>query len=137
MTVLVCGDSMEPSLVDGDCVEVVPAGAGDLEPGDLVVFRAGDALLVHRLLLKDAAGFLEMGDNRTLAARYPWPERLGRVTAVLGARGRVDLRSPGERSRAQALTARSLRRNGIETVASRLPGRILPRLLRGMARRIL
>ena len=137
VSVGVSGDSMEPALRDGDRVEVSPAAPSDLRPGDLVVFRAGDSLVVHRLLLADAAGFLEMGDNRALGARYPWPRRIGRVTAVLGAGGRVDLGTPEARRGARAIAGRSLRCHRAEAFASRLPGRLLPRILRGLARRLI
>ena len=128
---------MEPALADGDRVEVVPATAADLEPGDIMVFRAGDELLVHRLLRKDPETFLEMGDNRTFAGCYPWPARLGKVTTVLRPDGQIDLETLEARSRARAAAARSLRRRRVEIFAQSLPGWLLPRLVRTIARRIL
>jgi hypothetical protein len=127
---------MEPALADGDRVEVVSAAASDFEPGDIMVFRAGDELVVHRLLRKEPDGFFEMGDNRALAGFYPWPARMGRVTRVLRPEGRIDLETPDARSRGRAIAARSLRRHRAERLAQRIPGRFLPRLVRAVVRRV-
>ena len=79
--VVVVGRSMEPTLLDGDHVLVVPAWAGArqrLRVGDLVVVQdpASDRLLVKRVValpgqtavldgrvLEAGAGILVLGDN--------------------------------------------------------------------------
>jgi signal peptidase I len=48
VTVTVRGGSMSPLLADGDRVEIAPARF--YWPGDVVAFRAGDGLILHRFL---------------------------------------------------------------------------------------
>lgn len=137
VSVRVAGDSMEPTLRDGDRVEVVSAHRGELTVGDLIVFRAGGELVVHRLLRVGPEGFLEMGDNRTMAAHYPWPATIGRVAAAERDGFRTDLSTEAARRTGRARAARSLRRHRAEGFASKLPGSLLRRLVRGLARRVL
>jgi len=128
---------MGPVLRDGDTVSVVRAVRSDLEPGDIVVFRAGEELVVHRLISVGEESFLEMGDNRTFGVRHPWPDAMGRVRSVWMEGGEVILDGEPERRAARAKAGRMLRKHRAEALASRLPGDLLPRILRAFARRIL
>ena len=56
------GESMHPNLLDGDTVVVVPAAAGDLHQGDIVLTRNEDGLRLHRLAACDP-------DSRVVATR--------------------------------------------------------------------
>ena len=79
------GDSMAPAIGDGDVVTVAPVG--EPAPGDVLLCRTGDRLVLHRLIGVDTSGravrFILRGD----AARRPDPpvdkdDVLGRVVAV-------------------------------------------------------
>jgi signal peptidase I len=48
VAVTVRGGSMAPLLADGDQVEIAPARI--YWPGDVLAFRSGDGLIIHRLL---------------------------------------------------------------------------------------
>lgn len=78
------GSSMEPLLRPGDVVEVVHR-PGPLHCGDVIVFKQGDSVVVHRLLRQNRkrGRFLARGDNR-LDADPPVTaaDVVGRVVAV-------------------------------------------------------
>lgn len=75
----VVSDSMEPTIQEGDGVIRVPAG--DVEPGDVVVFEQteGDtAHTIHRVVAETPRGFVTKGDgNRATdqAAGDPYVQR--------------------------------------------------------------
>jgi hypothetical protein len=88
------GTSMAPLLRPGD-VAFVAHGRARLWPGDLLAYRAGDRVVVHRLLRRRGASLRLAGDNRPEAdAPVPPGAVLGRVVAF--ERGGVvrGLRSP-------------------------------------------
>ena len=93
------GRSMEPTLPSGCEIEIVPV-QGDLRVGDLVVFVAEDALVVHRLVQWRRGRWLAQGDGRrtpdaplavedilgqvvraTFQGRECWPYRYYRLVA--------------------------------------------------------
>ncbi len=78
------GSSMEPLLRHGDVVEVAHR-PGPLRRGDVIVFKLGDSVVVHRLLRQDRGRtrYLTRGDNR-LDADPPVAaaDVVGRVVAV-------------------------------------------------------
>lgn len=127
---------MEPALRDGDTVIVVPSALAEMRPGDIAVFQAEDALIVHRLLRVTADQFLEMGDNRALGAWCPRPERLGRAVALRRGDSEIDLTGTAEREKARAIARASLQRHRAGALAARLPGTLLPRIVRALARRL-
>ncbi|HXH05841.1 MAG TPA: S24/S26 family peptidase, partial [Vicinamibacterales bacterium] len=79
------GDSMAPAIEDGDDVIVAPVA--DPAPGDILLCRSGDRLVVHRLIASEgsdgARRFILQGD----AVPRPDPpvdraDVLGRVVGV-------------------------------------------------------
>jgi len=99
----VTGRSMWPSLRPGDHVTVEPATAEELRPGDWVVLRADESLLLHRFLGVNSDGLLVTKGDSHRAPDSPWiPESLlGRATAV-ARNGRtlpVSPSSPAQRAR--------------------------------------
>ena len=59
-TVRARGGSMAPALRDGDVLTL--AAPGRFRPGDLAAARAGDALVIHRVLREERACLLLRGD---------------------------------------------------------------------------
>lgn len=76
------GDSMWPSLRAGDVACVEPL-AGEPRPGEVVLARLPEALVVHRVLACDAGGCALRGDNSDGAdPRVPVSQVLGLVRRV-------------------------------------------------------
>ena len=107
------GGSMRPLLREGDAVRVRPQALG-YRPGDIVVFRAGQDLIAHRLLrrIPDGKGgrlLITQGD------RCPRPDpslpesaALGKVTGIRRAGRLIDLggRWQGWRNRMAVMVLR-------------------------------
>ena len=89
------GVSMEPLLRARDEVVIRAFPAPDIAAGDVIAFRQGDLLLVHRVVAIGPGPVLyEKGDNN-LYLSVVAPERvLGVVTEVVAAGRRLDLRAP-------------------------------------------
>lgn len=99
VAVTVRGGSMAPLLADGDRVEIAPARF--YWPGDVVAFRSGDGLIIHRLLgYRRYGGRLAAVTRGDAAPRPDLPvaldQLLGRVVRPAG------LVSPASRVRAAA-----------------------------------
>lgn len=76
------GDSMWPSLRAGDVACVEPL-VGEPGPGEVVLARLADVLVVHRVLQRDASGYVLRGDNSdTEDPLLPASRVLGRVRRV-------------------------------------------------------
>lgn len=64
---VVRGTSMLPTLREGDVVLLVKAGPDEIEVGDVVVFRAGPKLIIHRVVEIRIVGgehyYVTKGDN--------------------------------------------------------------------------
>jgi signal peptidase I len=82
------GSSMFPSIRHGNIIRLARVEISGLRPGDVIAFRRGKALVVHRLVRKDL-----VAGRTTLMTRgdaWPWqdlepvaPEQvLGRLTAI-------------------------------------------------------
>lgn len=84
------GGSMAPFLRPGDVVTLALARPEALRPGDVVAFRAGPRLVVHRLLAIEAESLLLRGDAGPAADRIPPDALAGRV--VRASRGGRRLR---------------------------------------------
>jgi hypothetical protein len=80
------GPSMNPLLVNGDGLHIVPYSGRAIRPGDVVVFipPGNETKIVHRVVSVDAKGIRTRGDNATMVD--PWvltPDNiLGRVTYI-------------------------------------------------------
>jgi signal peptidase I len=78
---------MHPFIKDGEVVTVSPVPGGRLYPGDVVAFCHPDSgrLVVHRIIKKNAQGFILQGDSCAEAdGLVPAASIVGRVTAVEG-----------------------------------------------------
>lgn len=77
---------MNPLLVNGDGLHIVPYGDRTIRPGDVVVFvpAGSEKKVVHRVVSVDAQGIKTRGDNANVVD--PWtltPDNiLGRVTYI-------------------------------------------------------
>lgn len=79
------GFSMHPFIKDGEVVSVSPVPGGRLYPGDVVAFchPENGRLVVHRIIKKNAQGFVLRGDNCAEAdGLVPAASIVGRVTEV-------------------------------------------------------
>ncbi len=79
------GGSMHPLIRDGDRLRIEPVRADQLRRGDVIAYRRGARLLVHRYLGRwpDSGGLRTRGDSHTRVEPPLDPsEVLGRVRAV-------------------------------------------------------
>jgi hypothetical protein len=137
VTVTVSGHSMEPVLSEGDRVEVVRAEPRRLRPGQMVVFRRGAEVVIHRLLLVRDDRFLEKGDAQERGNWWPWPEALGVAVARRRGDSLEDLLA-GESSPGPVRRARHhLRIHRIHAAAARIPWALPRRILLRLARPLL
>jgi len=81
----VLSDSMGPLLRTGDHVLIQSIMPDNIKPGDIIVFKNSDKLIVHRIIRKfnnNGLLFLQKGDNTTNAGIVKSEDILGRVVAV-------------------------------------------------------
>ena len=82
------GDSMAPTLRDGDALVALSTRWLPVKPGRIVAFRRGEALYIKRALNREGEGWYVVGDNpsRSSDSRCfgPVPESTVRATAVAG-----------------------------------------------------
>jgi len=57
------GDSMHPTIRNGDYVQVVPCTAAELRCGDVVLAAAGRGLTAHRIVRFEGRRIITRGDN--------------------------------------------------------------------------
>lgn len=127
VVVLVRGVSMVPFLAEGDRVEVVRAAPSDFTRGDLIVFLRAGEVVVHRVLTREGAGFLEKGDGQPKGNWAPWPEAAGRVVALWKGENRSNLTEGAWPRRMTDLGKKNLRIHRIHSFGDRIPGRYLRR----------
>ena len=81
------GDSMSPTLREGDALLALPATWLPVKPGRIIVFRRDGQLFIKRALSREGEGWYAVGDNpsrSTDSRRFgPVPESEVRATAVL------------------------------------------------------
>ncbi len=86
---IVEGNSMIPTFYDGDIIFVVGVKPSDLQVGDVVIYRANDKLIVHRvidiIIYNGKYFFKTKGDNNLVPDPGLVPEDrvVGRVVGVL------------------------------------------------------
>lgn len=84
-TYAVMSSSMEPALAVGSMIYVAPCGrAEDISEQDIIAYRSGRSLVVHRVILADHGrqSFLTKGDFNKEADEFPVPfqDVLGKVS---------------------------------------------------------
>ena len=81
------GDSMSPSLEDGQSVLALSPLLVGVQPGRIVAFQRGDVLYIKRVLTREDGGWFVVGDNpsrSTDSRRFgPVPESAIRAVGVL------------------------------------------------------
>ena len=105
----ISGNSMRPFLLPGDTV-LIAYGCEQARPGDLLAFRQGTTLIVHRLLQMRTDGsavmFLLKGDNRNQPdPLVPSNRVVGRVCAIHRGETKVNLEAPAWRTASRAIAA--------------------------------
>ena len=75
--VVVEGNSMLPTLHNGDLVLIYKPGPGDIKPGDIIVYRSPsqNKLVIHRVIEVNRCGpqycYITKGDNNVNADNSP------------------------------------------------------------------
>lgn len=82
MTINVCGSSMNPTMHDGDVINV--RYKEQYFPGDVLVFVYKGELLVHRLLKINHNRYLCKGDNSLRIEDFPYESIIGYVDKLNG-----------------------------------------------------
>lgn len=107
------GDSMEPTLLEGDLVVLARSDAYEI--GDVIAYRAesmGNATLIHRIIAVEDGRYLTQGDNNDFVDVYrpTADDTLGRrVMRMPGGAGLINaLRSPLGTSALMAVLGGSL-----------------------------
>lgn len=95
--VRVVSSSMTPLIKEGERVLVLPVEVPQARRGDVLLFRQGDELVIHRMLAKRDLGqetsILQQGDQGGEALWIPWRSVIGQVVAVEKRGGMVWLNS--------------------------------------------
>jgi hypothetical protein len=74
------GDSMYPTIRDGDAVEIAPCEAASLRPGNIILATTKRGLTLHRIVRISSAGIVIRGDNALFSDAPVAPEDiLGRM----------------------------------------------------------
>ncbi len=80
------GDSMSPSLRDGDRLFALTPRLNPIRPGKIIAFRRGGELYLKRVLAREGEGWFAVGDNpsrSTDSRRFgPVPESAVEAVAV-------------------------------------------------------
>jgi signal peptidase I len=123
------GDSMLPFLRDGDILHVRPVPAAAVRVGDVICYAPSPGKLhLHRVVVRDARGFVTRGDALPYVEDVPTAALLGRVVARERAGRLRCLDTPAARYRSRVIAAAA------PLVARALP---LARALRRGWRRLL
>lgn len=107
------GVSMRPFLREHDEVVIAAAAEGRIRVGELIVYRRGTLLVVHRVaaIVEGAPGRLlyDKGDNNLYLTPVIPTQVLGVVTEVVAGGRRLDLTRPSLRRLGVALARYGLR----------------------------
>lgn len=111
------GDSMYPSIRNGEHVHVAPVEASSLRIGDVVLARAPRGLTAHRLVKLTAGAVTTRGDNAVARdAAVPYNEIIGRVTHI--ERDGVTVKVPAAPFRRTLISLSQLIRSVCELLSS-------------------
>jgi signal peptidase I len=108
------GTSMLPWVRPGDIANIRGVSADAIRCGDVVLFRRGNRLFVHRIIEKSgavgAAQFRAKGDaHPTCDGLVEQQELLGRVVRIYRGGRRIDLDTPGQIALGMLISQLSLR----------------------------
>ena len=108
------GTSMLPWVRPGDIANIRGVSADAIRCGDVVLFRRGNRLFVHRIIEKSgavgAAQFRAKGDaHPTCDGLVEQQELLGRVVRIFRGGRRIDLDTPGQIALGMLISQLSLR----------------------------
>lgn len=82
------GSSMEPTLQTGDLVIVLrKISVNEMSVGDVVVYRRGSMLIIHRIVMIEGNTFITKGDNNWVVDPPVSSEAV--IGKVLGIGGRL------------------------------------------------
>jgi len=94
------GQSMLPTIQDGEIVHVKPVATDMLRIGDIVLLRTGDQFKAHRIIRKRGQCFITRGDASIDSdGEIRRDQILGRVTAKEDTNSRRLVRLDGIRAR--------------------------------------
>jgi signal peptidase I len=79
-----CGDSMSPTILNGDVITVAPVAVHEVASDDILLYRDGDRVLAHRVI-----GLTSHGDERHFRLRGDANLRCDRAVATAQIVGRV------------------------------------------------
>jgi hypothetical protein len=110
VTFRAAGDSMRPTIRDGDAIQVAPVSAATLHVGDVLLCRCGSRLLAHRLVAvterADGERWLHLRGDAKGGCDAPIRDAdvIGRVELVrrAGSTSRIALRGMAARARHRA-----------------------------------
>ncbi len=96
------GLSMDPTIRDGDVLTVEPVDLGEVRPGEILLYRAAQGVVAHRLMRCETVEaqllYVLRGDaSGTCDPPVSVGELLGRVTAVRRGRRSRSLTNPWTR----------------------------------------
>lgn len=94
----IASGSMRPMIEVGNVVKVCRARPARIRIGDIVAFRDGQNVVVHRIIGKSLSNahptFRHMGDASRSSGKIPAQNLIGRVTAIKKERREIRLDSP-------------------------------------------
>jgi signal peptidase I len=103
-----CGDSMSPTILNGDIITVAPVALDDVATGDILLYRDGDRVLAHRLV-----GLTAPGHECQFRLRGDANIRCDRPVVTAQIVGRVAAIERGGRTVAMRATVAGIRRTSV------------------------
>jgi signal peptidase I len=103
----VSSDSMMPLIHPGDSVLMTPVPPPDIKPGDVIIFRREDRLIIHRVVTRrsipDGFLFTEQGDGLKSRGSFSAADVFGRALVVKHGQVYYRLDSPAGKLAARIL----------------------------------
>lgn len=94
----VVSGSMSPAIRAGEVVRIRKIPPGKIRTGDIVAFRQGKNIIVHRVIGKRRAGrqlsYRQMGDAGRTSGSFYAGDLIGRVTTIQKDEREINLESP-------------------------------------------
>lgn len=89
----ISGYSMSPMLKDRRDTVVISRIAGEIKKYDVILYRAGEKYVLHRVIKVKADHYVTCGDNCTLRERVPKDSVIGILSEVWRGEEKLDLAS--------------------------------------------